>query len=67
MDYSYRFLFDDIKMAGKKKNIPPMWKKLMKRCCSGRAYVVFRSRVLGRRCTQRECKPNETDYWRIHK
>ena len=35
---------NDIKMAGRRQNMGPMWKKLMKL-------------VLG--CTQFECKPNE--------
>ena len=49
---------DDIKMAGKKQNTAPMWKKLLKHVdideptsFLDHAYLV---------CTLRECKPNET-------
>ena len=49
---------DDIKMAGKDQNMTPMWKKLKKNVdiyepTSFLDYVLLR-------CTQRECKPNET-------
>ena len=48
---------DDIKMAGKKRNIAPMWKKVMKDVDLNE--TSFLDHVyLG--CTQRECKPNDT-------
>ena len=44
---------DDIKMSGKRQNLAPMWKKLMKY-----VDISFLDHVyMG--CTQRECKPNE--------
>ena len=48
----------DIKMAGTKQNMAPIWKKLMKDIdldepTSSLDHVYFG-------CTQRECKPNET-------
>ena len=45
---------DDIKMTGRKQNVAPMWKKLMKNVHLGFLDHVY----LG--CTQRECKPNES-------
>ena len=32
MDYFLSVYVDDIKMTGKKQNVAPMWKKLMKQC-----------------------------------
>ena len=49
---------DDIKMAGKKQNITPMWKKLMKNVDLEEPTSFLDHAYLG--CTQRECKPNET-------
>ena len=48
---------DDIKMAGMKKNMVPMWKKLMKNVDIDEP-TSFIDHVNLRR-TQRECKPNE--------
>ena len=49
---------DDIKMAGKKQNVAPMWKKLMKNVDIDEPTSFLDHVYLG--CTQRECKPNET-------
>ena len=48
---------DDIKMAGKKQNLAPMWKKLMKNVDLDEPSSFFDHVSLG--CTQRECKPND--------
>ena len=48
---------DDIKMAGKKQNLSPMWKKLMKDLDIEEPTSPLDRAYLG--CTQRECKPNE--------
>ena len=48
---------DDIKMAGKKQNLAPMWKKLMKNIDIEEPTSFLAHVSLG--CTQRECKPNE--------
>ena len=44
-------------MAGKKKNMAPMWKKLMKHVDPDETDSFLDHVYLG--CTQRECKPNE--------
>ena len=49
---------DDIKMCGKKQNMAPMWKKLMKNVDIDEPTSLLDHVYLG--CTQRECKPNET-------
>ena len=49
---------DDIKMAGKKQNLAPMWKKLMKNVDIDEPTSFLDHVYLG--CIQRECKPNET-------
>ena len=49
---------DDIKMVGKKQNMAPMWKKLMKNVDIDEPTSFLDHVYLG--CTQRECKPNET-------
>ena len=49
---------DDIKMAGKKRNMAPMWKKLMKNVAIDEPASFLDHGNL--ECTQRECKPNET-------
>ena len=49
---------DDINIAGKKQNLAPMWKKLMKNVNLDEASSFFYHVYLG--CVQRECKPNET-------
>ena len=48
---------DDIKMSGKKQNLAPMWKKLMKNVDIDEPTPFLDHVCLG--CTQRECKPNE--------
>ena len=47
---------DDIKMSGKKQNLAPMWKKLMKNVDIDEPTPFLDHVCLG--CTQRECKPN---------
>ena len=49
---------DDITMAGKKQNVAPMWKQMMKNVDLGEPTSFLDHVYLG--CTQRECKPNET-------
>ena len=49
---------DDIKMAGKKQNMAPAWKKLMKTVDLDEPTSFLDRVYLGN--TQRECKPNET-------
>ena len=44
-------------MAGKKQNLAPMWKKLMKDVDFEEPTSFLDHVYLG--CTQRECKPNE--------
>ena len=49
---------DDFKMAGRKQNMAPIWKKLMKKTLIlMNPHHFFDHVYLG--CTQRECKPNE--------
>ena len=48
---------DDIKLAGKKQNLAPMWRKLMKKRGLGEPTSFLDHVYLG--CTRRECKPNE--------
>ena len=47
----------DIKMAGRKQNVAPMWKKLTKHVDLDEPTSFLDHVYLG--CTQRECKPNE--------
>ena len=49
---------DDIKIAGRKQNMAPMCKKLLKLVDLGEPTSFLDHENLG--CTQRECKPNET-------
>ena len=49
---------DDIKMAGKKQNMAPMWKKLMKNVGLDEPTSFLEHENVGG--TQRECKPKET-------
>ena len=49
---------NDSKVAGKKQNMAPMWKTLMKLVDLGEPTSFLDYVYLG--CTQRECKPNET-------
>ena len=48
---------DDIKMAGKKQNVAPMWKRVMKHVDLDEPTSFLDHVYLG--CTRRECKPNE--------
>ena len=52
------FYVDDIKMAGKKQNVASMW-KMMKNVDINKPTSFLDHVYLG--CTQRECKPNETN------
>ena len=49
---------DGIRMAGKKQNMAPMWKKWMKNVDTDEPASLLDHVYLG--CSQRECKPNET-------
>ena len=49
---------DDIIMAGKKQNMAPIWKKLMKSVDLDESSSFLDHGNMG--CTQREYKPNET-------
>ena len=49
---------DEIKMAGKKHKMAPMWKNLLKNVDLDEPTSVLDHENLG--CTQSECKPNET-------
>ena len=48
---------DDIRMAGWKQHVAPMWKKLMKHVDLDEPTSFLDHVYLG--CTQRECRPNE--------
>ena len=48
---------DDMKMAGRKQTLDPMWKKLMKLVDLGELTSFLDQKYLG--CIQRECKSNE--------
>ena len=52
---------DDIKMAGKKQNLAPMWKKLMKNVDIEKPTSFLDHVYLG--CAQRECKTKRENYW----
>ena len=54
---------DDIKMAGTKQNLAPMWEKLMKDVDILEPTKFLDHVYLG--CTQRECKPNDKKFWTI--
>ena len=49
---------DDIKLAGRKKNLNPMWKKFMKLVDLGEPTSFLDQVYLG--CARRECKSNES-------
>ena len=51
-------VLDDIKKAGKKHNMAPMWKELIQIVDIGGPTSFLDHVYL--RCTERECKPNET-------
>ena len=53
-DYSYLCSVDDVKLAGKKQNIDPMWKVLSQEVDLGESTSLLHHVYLG--CTQRECK-----------
>ena len=69
--YSLKGLFlsvyvDDIKLAGKQKNIDPMWKILMKDIDLEEPTSFLDHVYL--RCTQRECQANKDivdNFWRL--
>ena len=48
---------NDIKMAGKKQNMAPMWKKFTKKVDLDEPTSFLDHVHLG--CTQRECEPNK--------
>ena len=53
--YSYLCMLDDIKLAGKKQNLDPMWKLLNKEVDLGRTNVIpWIMYTWG--CTQRQCE-----------
>ena len=52
-DYSYLYV-DDIKLAGKKQNLDPMWKLLNKEVNLGEPTSFLDHVYLG--CTQRPCE-----------
>ena len=54
----FKKVYVDIKMAGKKQNMGPMWKKLMKNVDLDEPTSFLDRVYLG--CTQLECEPNET-------
>ena len=56
---------DDVKLAGKKKHIDPMWNVLMKRVDLGEPTSFLDNVYLG--CTQRESKTSEVivEHYRI--
>ena len=49
---------DNTKMAGKKQNLAPMWKRLRKNVDIDEPTSFLDHVYLG--CTQRECKPKES-------
>ena len=57
---------DDIRIAGKKQNLAPMWKRLMKKNVDIDEPTSFLDHVYSG-CTQRACEPNEGHHWTIHK
>ena len=52
--YSYLYMWDDIKLAGKKQNIDPMWKVHNKEVDLGEPTSFLDHVYLG--CTQRQCE-----------
>ena len=56
-DYSYRYTWMTSKKSGKKQNMAPVWKKLMKNVDLDEPTSFLDHVHLG--CTQRECKSNE--------
>ena len=52
--YSYAVYVDDIKLAGKKQNLDPMWKVLNKEVDLGEPTSFLDHVYLG--CTQRQCQ-----------
>ena len=53
-DFSYLCMWDDIKLAGKKQNLDPMWKALNKEVDLGEPTSFLDHVYLG--CTQRQCQ-----------
>ena len=56
-DYSYRCMWTILKMAGKKQNMAPMWKKWMKNVDLDEPTSFLDHVNFG--CNQRNCNPNE--------
>ena len=56
-NYSYRSMWMTSNMAGKKQNMAPMWKKLMKDVDIEEPTSLLDHVCLG--CTRRKCKPSE--------
>ena len=56
---------DDIKMAGKKQNLAPMWKKLMKKRRYWRTYIISWPRVFGMHPEGMQTKWSH--HWTLHK
>ena len=56
-DYSYLCMWDDIKLAGKKHNIDPMWKVLNKEVEFGRTNIFLGSCILRLHSTSMRSKP----------
>ena len=56
-DFSYPCMWDDIKLAGKKHKIDPMWKVLNKEVDLGEPTSFFDHEHLG--CTQRQCEVSQ--------
>ena len=54
---------DDIKLAGKKQNIDPMWKVLNKEVDLGEPTSFLDHVYLG--CTQRQCKNKQRYCWKV--
>ena len=56
-DFFLSVYVEDIELIGKKQNVSPMWKKLMKDVDIEEPTSFLDHVFLG--CTRRECKPNE--------
>ena len=59
-DFSYRYTWMTLKMAGKKQNMAPMWKKLIKNVDLDEPTSFLDHENLG--CAQRECKSSYTKF-----
>ena len=56
-DYPYLCMWNDIKLAGKKQNLDPMWKVLNKEVHLGEPTSFLDHENLG--CTQRQCQTSK--------